>query len=66
MFALLRGRAEYRYKTPPPTGEAIVLHHLQDCSLSETARSLGKTDAAVAGLLHRGLKKLREVMTRGE
>ena len=42
--------------------EAIVLHHLQGCSLSETARSLGKTDAAVAGLLHRGLQKLREVM----
>lgn len=43
--------------------EAIVLHHLQGCSLSETARSLGKTDAAVAGLLHRGLQKLREAMT---
>jgi RNA polymerase sigma-70 factor, ECF subfamily len=42
--------------------EAIVLHHLQGCSLSETARSLGKTDAAVAGLLHRGLRKLRVAM----
>jgi len=48
---------------PQAQREAIVLHHLQDCSLSETARSLGKTDAAVAGLLHRGLKKLREIMT---
>jgi RNA polymerase sigma-70 factor (ECF subfamily) len=45
--------------------EAIVLHHLQGCSLSETARRLGKTDAAVAGLLHRGLKRLRELMTTG-
>lgn len=43
--------------------EAIVLHHLQGCTLSEAARSLGKTDAAVAGLLHRGLRKLRELMT---
>jgi len=51
---------------PEAQRQAIVLHHLQDCSLSETARSLGKTDAAVAGLLHRGLKKLRELMTRGE
>jgi RNA polymerase sigma-70 factor (ECF subfamily) len=46
--------------------EAIVLHHLQGCSLSETARSLERTDAAVAGLLHRGLKKLRELMPSGE
>ncbi len=46
--------------------EAIVLHHLQGCSLAETAQQLGKTDAAVAGLLHRGLKSLRELMTPGE
>jgi RNA polymerase sigma-70 factor, ECF subfamily len=47
---------------PEAQREAIVLHHLQGCSLSDTARTLGKTDAAVAGLLHRGLKKLREIM----
>jgi RNA polymerase sigma-70 factor (ECF subfamily) len=51
---------------PEPQRQAIVLHHLQDCSLADTARSLGKTDAAVAGLLHRGLKKLRALMTCGE
>jgi RNA polymerase sigma-70 factor (ECF subfamily) len=48
---------------PEAQREAIVRHHLQGCSLSETARSLGRTDAAIAGLLHRGLKKLRELMT---
>jgi RNA polymerase sigma-70 factor, ECF subfamily len=48
---------------PEAQREAIVRHHLQGCSLSETARSLDRTDAAVAGLLHRGLKKLREIMT---
>jgi RNA polymerase sigma-70 factor (ECF subfamily) len=53
-------------RLPDTQREAIVLHHLQGCSLSETARSLGKTDAAVAGLLHRGLKNLREVMSSGE
>jgi len=53
-------------RLPEPQREAIVLHHLQGCSLSETARSLGRTDAAVAGLLHRGLKKLREIMTPGK
>jgi RNA polymerase sigma-70 factor, ECF subfamily len=42
--------------------EAIVLHHLHGCSLAETARRMGRTDAAVAGLLHRGLKQLRTVM----
>jgi len=47
---------------PEGQREAIVLHHLQGCSLTETARRLVRTDAAVAGLLHRGLKKLREVM----
>jgi RNA polymerase sigma-70 factor (ECF subfamily) len=47
---------------PEAQREAIVLHHLQGCTLAEAARSLGKTDAAVAGLLHRGLRKLREIM----
>jgi RNA polymerase sigma-70 factor (ECF subfamily) len=49
-------------RLPEAQREAIVLHHLQGCTLSETARSIGKTDAAVAGLLHRGLRKLREIM----
>jgi RNA polymerase sigma-70 factor (ECF subfamily) len=49
-------------RLPGAQREAIVLHHLQGCSLSEAARSLGKTDASVAGLLHRGLRKLREIM----
>jgi RNA polymerase sigma-70 factor (ECF subfamily) len=49
---------------PEAQREAIVLHHLQSCLLSETARSLGRSDTAVAGLLHRGLKKLREIMRR--
>ncbi len=47
---------------PEAQREAIVLHHLQSYSLSETAHSLGRTDAAVAGLLHRGLKKLRQIL----
>lgn len=51
---------------PEAQREAIVLHHLQGCSLVKTAQNMGKTDAAVAGLLHRGLRKLREIMTTGE
>ena len=44
-----------------PEGQrrAIELHHLQRCSLDETAAAMGKTAVAVAGLLHRGLKTLR-------
>ena len=33
---------------------------------AQTARQLERTDAAVAGLLHRGLRKLRELMGAGE
>jgi RNA polymerase sigma-70 factor (ECF subfamily) len=58
--------ADALVQLPEPQREAIVLHHLQGWSLAETARRLERTDAAVAGLLHRGLKKLRELMTRGE
>jgi RNA polymerase sigma-70 factor (ECF subfamily) len=45
--------------------EAIVLHHLQGLPLAEVGQRLEKTPAAVAGLLHRGLKRLREVMSGG-
>ena len=43
--------------------QSITLHHLQGLSLAETARRLDKSTAAVAGLLHRGLRKLKERMT---
>lgn len=51
---------------PEAQREAIVRHHLQGCSLAETARALDRTEAAVAGLLHRGLRKLRTLMEGGE
>jgi len=40
--------------------DAIELHHLHGWSLAEVAEHLGRTDAAVVGLLRRGLKKLRK------
>ena len=43
---------------PEPQREAIVLHHLQGLKLSEVAVEIGRTEAAVAGLLFRGLKTL--------
>lgn len=39
---------------------AVVLKHFHDWSVAEIAQSLERTQVAVAGLLRRGLKKLRE------
>jgi RNA polymerase sigma-70 factor, ECF subfamily len=40
--------------------EALVLHYWQGCSLAEVGAHLERTTSAVAGLLKRGLKNLRE------
>ena len=44
-----------------PEGQrrAVEMHHLEARPLAEIAEALGTTKAAVAGLLHRGLKALR-------
>lgn len=47
---------------PEPQRDAVVLHHLQGWRLAEVAERLNRTEAAVAGLLHRGLRRLRELM----
>lgn len=44
---------------PPDQRRAIELHHLQECSLTETADELGRSREAVAGLLYRALQQLR-------
>lgn len=44
---------------PENQRRAIELHHLEGLPLAEIAQRLGTTKAAVAGLLHRGLKALR-------
>jgi RNA polymerase sigma-70 factor (ECF subfamily) len=54
--------AEALDQLPPDQQEALVLHHLQGQSLSEVAGHFGRSPAAVAGLLHRGLKKLKEML----
>jgi RNA polymerase sigma-70 factor, ECF subfamily len=45
---------------PPAQGEAIVLHHLHDWTLDDVATRLDRTPAAVAGLIKRGMKQLRQ------
>jgi RNA polymerase sigma-70 factor (ECF subfamily) len=49
---------------PGPERDAVELHHLQGCSLAETAALLGKSKPAVMGLLYRGLKRLRQLLER--
>lgn len=49
-----------------PQREAVVLHHLHGWKLAEVAERLQRTEAAVAGLLHRGLRHLRELMREAD
>ena len=53
-------------RLPDMQREAIVLHHLQGLPLAAVGKQLEKTPAAVAGLLHRGLKCLRDALAAGD
>jgi RNA polymerase sigma-70 factor (ECF subfamily) len=46
--------------------QVLELHHLKGMPLAEVATQVGKSRPAVAGLLFRGLQKLRELMVRHE
>jgi RNA polymerase sigma-70 factor (ECF subfamily) len=47
---------------PDKQREAVVLHHIQGRSLAVLAQQLNRSESAVAGLLHRGLKALRRLL----
>ncbi|MCA9192440.1 MAG: sigma-70 family RNA polymerase sigma factor [Planctomycetales bacterium] len=49
-------------KLPEAQRRAIELHYLQGLKLFETAQKIGRSEAAVGGLLHRGLKRLNELL----
>jgi RNA polymerase sigma-70 factor (ECF subfamily) len=51
---------------PENQRRAVELHHLQGRSLVDVAADLDLSRPAVAGLLHRGLKKLRELLEDAE
>ena len=47
---------------PEAQREALVLRHCQGRSLAEISQQLGRSTAAVAGLLKRGSRELRELL----
>jgi RNA polymerase sigma-70 factor (ECF subfamily) len=51
---------------PEAQREAVVLRHLQGWPLADISRQLGRSAAAVAGLLHRGLDQLRALLQEPE
>jgi RNA polymerase sigma-70 factor, ECF subfamily len=54
--------AEALNQLPEAQREAVVLHHLKGWTLAQLAGHLNRSEPAVAGLLHRGLKRLRELL----
>jgi RNA polymerase sigma-70 factor (ECF subfamily) len=47
---------------PDEQRTAVELHYLQESSVADIAARMGRTEASVAGLLRRGLQKLREFL----
>ena len=47
---------------PEDQRTALELRHLQGVPVAEIGRALGRSEAAVAGLLRRGLMRLRELL----
>jgi RNA polymerase sigma-70 factor (ECF subfamily) len=45
---------------------AVELHHLDGRTLAETAEALGRTQAAAASLVFRGLRNLRRMLDEGD
>src|SRR5262245_32554685 len=54
--------AEALAQLPEAQREALVLQHWHGLTLAEIGERLGKTPVAVAGLLKRGLARLRELL----
>jgi RNA polymerase sigma-70 factor (ECF subfamily) len=52
-------------KLPEDQRTAVELHHLRDAPVAEIATLMERSEASVAGLLRRGLKRLRELLQEG-
>jgi len=53
-------------RLPADQRQAVELHHLKGLALADVAWQLGRSKGAVAQLLFRGLKRLRELLTDAE
>jgi RNA polymerase sigma-70 factor (ECF subfamily) len=53
-------------RLPDAQREAVELKHLHGLPVEEVARRMGRSGASVAGLLRRGLGRLRELLTEEE
>ena len=51
---------------PMAQGEAIRLRYFRGLSIAQIVEHIGRSEAAVAGLLKRGLSQLRQVMSESE
>lgn len=49
---------------PEDQRDAVVMYYWEDCTLADVGAHLNRSAAAAAGLVHRGLKRLREHMGR--
>jgi RNA polymerase sigma-70 factor (ECF subfamily) len=58
--------AEALQNLPEAQREALVLQHWQGWSLADIGRHLGRSPEAVAGLIKRGLKQLRQMLQEKE
>ena len=58
--------AEALGRLPPDQHLAVELHYLEELSVPEVARRMGRSGASVAGLLRRGLRALRDLLPEGE
>jgi RNA polymerase sigma-70 factor, ECF subfamily len=53
-------------RLPDDQRQAVELHHLQGLSLADAGQQLGRSREAIAGLVFRGLKKLRSLLAEKE
>jgi RNA polymerase sigma-70 factor (ECF subfamily) len=54
-------------RLPEAERDAVIAHYILELPLAEVATRIGRTDRAVAGLLVRGKRRLRELLTeRGD
>jgi RNA polymerase sigma-70 factor (ECF subfamily) len=53
-------------RLPEDQRQVVELHHLKGLAVADAAAQMGRTPAAVVGLLFRGLKKLRQLLREPE